>query len=126
MGLADVATEESATEDGDGAADVAFLLRGLLGLVCGIAVGDAGLFLGPLAVVDLGVASITTTGGSDEGPGVGSRAFFLARPLVVVVGGAPGSVGGLGLTGGSKRAWRSGLPTTGVCLASSLFIRLNH
>ena len=119
MGLADMVIGESAAEDGDGATCVAFLLRGRLGLVC-TSVGDAGLFLGPLAGVDTGVASNTTTGGSDEGPGVGSRAFFFALPLVVVVVGAPGSVCGQGLTEGSKRAWRSGSPTTGVCFASNL------
>ena len=122
-GLTKVATEESATEEGDGAEVGAFLFRGRLGLVCGSVVGEAGLFLDPFDEVGKG-ASRTTTGGADEGPGTGPRAFFLTRALVVVAGGAPGSAGTLILAEGSNRAWRSGLPTTGVCLASNLMYGL--
>ena len=113
-----MATEESAAEEGDGAEVGALLFLGRFGLVCGPAVGEACRFLGPLDVVGK-ESSITTTGGADEGPGKGPRAFFFMRALVVVAGGAPGSAGPLGLDGGSNRAWRSGLPTTGVCLASN-------
>ena len=108
-GLTDVAIEESVPEEGDGADVGAFLFRGRLGLVCGSVEGEAGLFLDPLDEVE--GASRTTTGGADEGPGTGSRAFFFTRALVVVAGGAPGSAGTLGLAEGSSRAWRSGLPT---------------
>ena len=119
LGLTDVATEESATEEGDGAEVGALLYRGRLELVCGPAAGEACLFLDPFDEVGKG-ASRTTTWGADEGPGTGPRAFFLTRALVVVAGEAPGSAGTLGLAEGSSRAWRSGLPTTGVCFASSL------
>ena len=118
MGLDTIVIDESAIEDGDGGTHVAFFFLGFFVLGC-IVVGDKALFLGPLAGVEDGV-DMATTGGADEGPGVGSRAFFFTLPLVVAVGGTPGSVGGQGLSGGSNRAWRSGSPTTGVCLASSL------
>ena len=47
-----MATEESATEEGDGADVGAFLFRGRLGLVYGTVEGEAGLFLDPLDEVE--------------------------------------------------------------------------
>ena len=120
LGLTDMTTDESAAEEGDGAEVGALLFLGRFGLVCGPAGGEARRFLGPFNVVGKGSASMTTTGGADEGPGKGPRAFFFWRALVVAAGGAPGSAGPLEPEGGSSRAWRSGLPTTGVCFASNL------
>ena len=119
MGLVATVIEESATEEGDGGTRVAFFLRGLLGLGC-ISVGDAGLFLGPLAGVEAGVA-IATTGGSDEGPGVGSRAFRLALPLAVVVGGLQARQGGRDSQGAPTEPGGRGPPPLGFALRPTLY-----
>ena len=66
--------DESTAEEDDGADVGALFFRGRLGLVCGPAGGEACRFLAPFDVVGNIVgdgSAMTTTGGSDEGPGEG-------------------------------------------------------